>query len=62
MPILFYGDAHKDFAPLFDAVSRTRTEYVRLLGDLELEQPLHQALAPVFATGPRYYGCPAITI
>ena len=58
MPILFYGDAHKNFAPLFGAVARTCPEHVVLLGDLDLQCPLRQAVAPVFAAGASVWWIP----
>ena len=47
MDILFYGDPHGEFRPLIDAVRHDRPGAVVILGDLCLERPLSEALAPI---------------
>jgi len=49
--ILFYGDPHGEWRPLFRAVKEHHPEAVVLLGDMDLEKPLRQQLAPVFEAG-----------
>jgi predicted phosphodiesterase len=51
MAILFYGDPHGHWEPLFDAVATRRPEHVVLLGDMELDLPLEAAAAPLVALG-----------
>lgn len=46
--ILFYGDPHAIWQPLFDAVERHRPAAVVLLGDCDLDEPLRQKLKPVW--------------
>ena len=45
--ILFFGDPHGDFEPVFEAVERIQPEAIVLLGDLQARQPLHLELAPI---------------
>ena len=45
--ILFFGDPHGDFEPVFEAVERMQPEAIVLLGDLQARQPLHLELAPI---------------
>lgn len=45
--ILFYGDPHGGFEPLFDAVARRRPAAVILLGDMGAEESLDRVIAPV---------------
>jgi predicted phosphodiesterase len=49
--ILFYGDPHGEWRPLFRAVEADQPEAVVLLGDMDLEKPLRQQLAPIFDAG-----------
>lgn len=51
MPILFYGDPHGEFAPLFAAAAEHRPEHVVLLGDLELAVPFREQMAPLLSSG-----------
>ena len=51
MTILFYGDPHGGFQPLLDACQRHRPGAVILLGDMMLDAPLREALAPLFDAG-----------
>ena len=53
MPILFYGDPHKRWDPLFEAVRAHRPEHVVLMGDMELDRPLRDVVAPVTEAGAR---------
>lgn len=56
MKILFYGDPHGLFDPLFAACERDRPDHVVLVGDLELEIPFLDQLAPVLQAGiPAWY-------
>jgi predicted phosphodiesterase len=45
--ILFFGDPHGDFAPIFAAVECFSPEAIVLLGDLQPRRPLHIELAPI---------------
>jgi predicted phosphodiesterase len=49
--ILFYGDPHGEFRPLFRAVELYHPAAVVLLGDTDLEKPLRQQLAPILNAG-----------
>lgn len=51
MTILFYGDPHGEFKPLLEACSCHRSEAVILLGDMMLDAPLRETLAPLFDAG-----------
>lgn len=46
--ILFYGDPHGNWQPLFDAVLRHRPAAVVILGDCGLDEPLRQKLAAIW--------------
>lgn len=48
--ILFAGDPHGNFQPLINAVHRHRPDAVVLLGDYDLDQPLHACLADIIGT------------
>ena len=54
MSILFYGDPHGKWQPLFDAVEKHRPDAVILLGDCELDEPLCEKLAPVWDMVPTW--------
>ncbi|OSQ44456.1 hypothetical protein THS27_07240 [Thalassospira sp. MCCC 1A01428] len=58
MPVLFYGDPHRKFDPLFDAVARHRPEHVVIAGDLDLQRPFRDVLAPVIAQGVQCWWIP----
>ena len=45
--ILFFGDPHGDFEPVFEAVERMQPEAIVLLGDLQAQRPLHIELAQI---------------
>lgn len=47
MRILFYGDPHGVFEPLIETVQAHPPAAVVLLGDMDLEAPLEQVLAPI---------------
>ena len=49
MSILFYGDPHGQWQSLFEAVAQHRPDVVILLGDMGLDEPLRQKLAPVWS-------------
>ena len=49
--VLFYGDPHGEWGPLFRACERHRPEAVVLLGDFDLTRPLREQLRPVLAAG-----------
>ncbi|SOC27447.1 metallophosphoesterase family protein [Thalassospira xiamenensis] len=51
MTILFYGDPHKKFSHLKDAVAKQKPEHVVILGDLELERSIREELASFFESG-----------
>jgi len=51
MTILFYGDPHGHWKPLFDAVAEERPDAVVLLGDMDLDEPLDAKLAPLIDAG-----------
>ncbi len=53
MAILFYGDPHQNFEPLFQAVHKHRPKVVVLVGDLELDVPLAVKMRPLTALGVR---------
>lgn len=46
-PILYCGDPHGQFRHIIDAAAMTKASAVVLLGDLEPQEPLHLALAPL---------------
>lgn len=46
-PILYCGDPHGEFRHIIDAAGLTMASAVVLLGDLEPQEPLHLALAPL---------------
>lgn len=54
-PILFAGDPHGNVSPLLRACRVLPAGSAILLGDLDLERPLREVLAPVFAAGWRVY-------
>lgn len=45
--ILFFGDPHGAFVPVIRAVERLQPEAIILLGDVQAQTPLHEALAPI---------------
>ena len=51
MSILFYGDPHGQWQPLFDAVEGEQPTAVVLLGDMDLDEPLDAKLAPLLDAG-----------
>jgi len=51
--ILFYGDPHGEWRPLLRACAEDRPQAVVILGDCDLERPLREQIAPVFAAGIR---------
>lgn len=51
MSILFYGDPHGHWQPLFDAVAARRPEAVVLMGDMDLDEPLDAKLAWLLDAG-----------
>jgi hypothetical protein len=51
MSIVFCGDPHGEFRFLLDVCARNRPEAVVLLGDMMLDAPLRETLAPVFDAG-----------
>ncbi len=51
MPVLFYGDPHRNFDPLIKAVNQHRPEHVVIVGDLDLQRPFREVLAPVLDQG-----------
>jgi predicted phosphodiesterase len=55
MSVIFYGDPHGTYEPLFEAVSRHRPDAVILLGDMGLEEPLPAKLAPLTVTNTRWF-------
>ncbi len=55
--ILFYGDPHGFWQPLLDEYARQPAKAVVLLGDCQLERPLHQTLEPISTDG-----CPVFWI
>ena len=51
-PILFYGDPHKNWSPLYDACANySEPGHIVVVGDLELEKPLHREICDVFDAG-----------
>ena len=51
-PILFYGDPHKNWGPLYDACAiYSQPGHIIVVGDLELERPLHREISDVFDAG-----------
>lgn len=55
MPVLFYGDPHGRWDPLFEAVTARRADHVVLMGDYELDRPLREVVAPVLETGAKVW-------
>lgn len=51
MSVLFYGDPHGQWQPLFDAVANEQPAAVVLLGDMDLDEPLDVKLAPFLDAG-----------
>jgi predicted phosphodiesterase len=51
MDILFYGDPHGDFFPLFDEVRRARPDLIVILGDVGPCLPLDQVISPLDRDG-----------
>ena len=51
MSIVFCGDPHGEFRFLLEACARHLPEVVVLLGDMMLDRPLRETLAPVFDAG-----------
>ena len=49
--ILFYGDPHGQWQPLLDEYARHPARAVILLGDCELDRPLHETLKPIASDG-----------
>ena len=49
--ILFYGDPHGNWRPLFRAAKEHKPAAVVLLGDMDLERPLRQQLHPLLDAG-----------
>lgn len=49
--ILFYGDPHGEWRPLYEAAAEMRPEAVIVLGDMDLDRPFEEAVAPVPAIG-----------
>ncbi len=58
MSILFFGDPHGEWPPLFAAVQQHRPAAVVLLGDCGLDVPLRQKLAPVWDLVPDWRWIP----
>jgi len=54
MSILFYGDPHGVWQPLFEAVEKHRPVAVVLLGDMDLDEPLRVKLKPVWDLAPQW--------
>lgn len=52
--LLFYGDPHGQWKPLYRAVEEHRPAAVVLLGDFELDAPLRDKLAPVWDLVPAW--------
>lgn len=51
-PILFYGDPHNNWGPLYDAcASYSDPGHIVIVGDLELQKPLHPEISDVFDAG-----------
>ncbi len=51
MSVVIYGDPHGNWRPLLSAIDDDRPSAVVILGDCDLQRPLHVELAPVFAAG-----------
>ena len=50
--IIFYGDPHGEWAPLYDACAyRQEPGHIVVIGDLELKRPLHRELSDIFEAG-----------
>ena len=49
--ILFYGDPHGEYEPLFEAVRECRPSHVVIVGDCGLMRPLADTIKPVLDTG-----------
>lgn len=50
-PLLIYGDPHGEWRTLLRAVREERPGTVVILGDCDLDEPLHTVLKPVFEQG-----------
>ena len=55
--ILFYGDPHGRWQPLLDEYALRPARAIVLLGDCELDRPLHEVLEPIVTDG-----CPVFWI
>jgi predicted phosphodiesterase len=53
--ILYCGDPHGHWDPIYEAVERCRPATVVLLGDYDLDRPLEEAVRPVTAAGAQVY-------
>ena len=51
--VIIYGDPHGDWEPLLTACRDERPDAVVILGDCDLELPLHQQIGSVFDAGIR---------
>lgn len=49
--ILFYGDPHREYAPLFEACAKRRPDHVIVLGYFELDCPFREKMAPLLSQG-----------
>ena len=47
--ILFFGDPHGGFAPVFEGVQKLQPTAIVLLGDLQPQRPLHLELASILS-------------
>ena len=54
-PILYCGDPHGQFSHVIKAARMTKASAVVLLGDLQPQEPLHLALAPLVELGTPIY-------
>lgn len=46
--LMFYGDPHGQWVPLYRAVEEHKPAAVVLLGDFELDEPTRNKLAPIW--------------
>ena len=53
--LMFFGDPHGEFEPIVETVQRARPEAIVLLGDLQVERPLHVELAAIRALTEIWY-------
>jgi predicted phosphodiesterase len=51
MNLIFYGDPHGRWMPLTDAVIEGKPDAVVIVGDCDLDEPLHAKLAKIFDAG-----------